>query len=145
MAIIGIKRLRYSVSDMDAAQRFFADFGLNPAGGGAPGLFTLANGSEVEILPAGDPALASAQIVGDGVHEVCWGVDDDASLGALADNLGRDHALETVDGGFRALLFGVPFSFVRWTPRKFANAPDPVNAPGVVRRLNTHRKWRRRA
>ncbi|WP_188062250.1 glyoxalase [Sphingobium sp. KCTC 72723] len=145
MAIIGIRRLRYSVSDTEVARRFFADFGLRSTGGDAPGRFRLANGSEIDILPAGDPALASSQIVGDGVHEVCWGVDNEASLGALADNLGRDHALETVEGGFRTLLFGVPFSFVGWTPSSFANAPDPVNAPGVVRRLNTHRKWRRRA
>lgn len=145
MAIIGIKRLRYSVSDMDVAGRFFADFGLRPAGKDSPALFTLANGSDIEILASGDPALPVSQIVGDGVHEVCWGVDDQPSLNALADDLGRDHTLTSIDGGFRVELFGVPFSFVQWTPRPFASAPDPVNAPGVVRRLNTHRKWRRRA
>src|SRR5688572_24575735 len=96
MAIIGIKRLRYSVTNTEVARRFFADFGLRSTGGDAPGRFRLANGSEIDILPAGDPALASSQIVGEGVHEVCWGVDNEASLGALADNLGRDHALETV-------------------------------------------------
>ncbi|WP_300396098.1 VOC family protein [uncultured Sphingobium sp.] len=145
MAIIGIRRLRYRVSDTDVARRFFADFGLSPSGEARPGHFTLANGSEVEVLGKDDPALPSSQILGDGVHEVSWGVDDAASLGSLADDLGRDHSLEDIEGGFRTQLFGVPFCFEAWTPRQFANAPDPVNAPGVVRRLNTHRKWRRRA
>lgn len=145
MAIIGIKRLRYSVQDTERSRRFFADFGLSKAGVAAPALFALADGSEVEVLGAGDPALPSSQIVGDGVHEVCWGIDDTASLDALADDLGRDHAVESIGNGFRTELFGVPFSFEQWTPRRFANAPDPVNAPGFVRRMNTHRKWRRRA
>ncbi|NKJ00935.1 VOC family protein [Novosphingobium sp. SG707] len=145
MAIIGIRRLRYAVSDTSVARRFFTDFGLAPAGNERPGLFTLANGAEVEILGTGDAALAPSDIVGDGVHEVAWGVSDEASLDALAANLGQDHALEQVADGFRVQLFGIPFSFLRWTPQSFANAPDAVNAPGCVRRLNTHRKWRRRA
>ena len=145
MAIIGIRRLRYCVTDLEVSRRFFADFGLLPGEVAKPDIFELADGSEVELCLKDDRAFAKSKIVGDGVHEVCWGVDDDASLDALGDNLGRDHSLEDTRGGFRAVLFGIPFSFEKWGPRKFSNAPDPVNAPGVVRRLNTHRKWRRRA
>ena len=145
MAIIGIRRLRYCVTDLDESRRFFADFGLFPGEVCQPNIFGLADGSEVEVLSADDGSLAKSAIVGDGVHEVCWGVDDDPSLEALGNNLGRDQSLEDTQSGFRTVLFGIPFSFEKWTPRRFSNAPDPVNAPGVVRRLNTHRKWRRRA
>lgn len=145
MAIIGIKRLRYSVNDTEQSRRFFADFGLAQARADDPALYVLADGSEVEVLGAGDDRLPMSQIVGDGVHEVCWGVDNAASIEALANELGRDHAIEETGTGFRVNLFGVPFAFEQWAPNRFANAPDPVNAPGCVRRLNTHRKWRRRA
>lgn len=146
MAIIGIRRLRYSVTDVDRSCRFFSDFGLAPAGSEAANMFELADGSQVEVLPAGDPSLAGSAIIGDGVHEVCLGVDDHASLERLAGDLGRDHAITPgPHESFRVQLFGINFAFEQWTPRRFANAPDPVNAPGSVKRLNTHRKWRRRA
>jgi catechol 2,3-dioxygenase-like lactoylglutathione lyase family enzyme len=41
--------------------------------------------------------------------------------------------------------FGVPMGLQLFTKRPVVCAPDPLNAPGHVRRLNQHRKWRKRA
>jgi len=147
MAINGIKRLRYGVENVSEAIRFFTDFGLPLARVEAGvGYFALSNGSAVEILPLDHPSLPSSAIEGPGVCEVEWGINSVPALDALVKEIGSDHDIRHEDGIFRFLpSFGIPMSFSHWTPFPVVNAPDPVNAPGVVKRLNTHRKWRRRA
>ena len=41
--------------------------------------------------------------------------------------------------------FGVAMGLRLFNKKPVVSAPDPVNAPGHVRRLNQHRKWRLRA
>ena len=146
MAIIGIRKLRYGVEDLGACTRFFTDFGLLPlALEPARAIFSLANGSIVELLALDDPAVQGHEMVGAGVKEVTWGVDTMACLSILRAGLASDHAIEDgIDGAFRIRTpVGVLMSFEQWRPTAFATAPDPINAPGVINRLNTHRKWRR--
>lgn len=149
MAINGIRRLVYGVEDFSAAVRFFTDFGLRPAQAGQEdggALFALPNGATVGIFPLGHSALAQGSIEGPGVREVVWGVDSQQACDALVADLGQDHAVEQVGQQMRFCpSFGVPMALEPWSPTPVACAPEASNAPGVVNRLNTHRRWRRQA
>ena len=149
MAIIGIETLVYGVEDVAASTRFFRDFGLPCTAQSAEGAsFRLAEGSNVVIRPLGDASLPSAsRVVGAGVHEVIWGVDTPASLERLAADLAADRPVErSADGTVRFVAdFGIAMGLRVFDKKGVVNAPDPINAPGHVRRLNQHRKWRRRA
>lgn len=147
MAIIGIKCLRFGVDDVELCTRFFLDFGLSRiAQADVPVAFALADGSRVELFPVDHPELPRGVLAGQGVRQVVWGVDTVEALAELAGGLAADHELVVREGVHYFLpAFGVPMGVTVWQRKPVVNAPDPLNAPGVVNRLNTHRKWRRSA
>lgn len=148
MSITGIESLIYGVDDVAECTRFFADFGLPLArGGDDEAVFLLAEGSRVIIRHKQDPSLPMSDIQGIGVREIVWGVEDRGALEALADDLGRDRdLLRDEDGTVHFLTdFGLPMALRVHAKKPVVSAPDPVNAPGRVNRLNQHRKWRLRA
>ncbi|MEG3179075.1 VOC family protein [Sphingomonas sp. LT1P40] len=148
MAILGIDSLIFGVADVGTCVRYFEDFGLNLVDS-APdhGRFELAEGSSVVIRHRADPALPATRMEGDGVREVIWGVDTATALDRLAADLARDcDVRRDADGVVRFMTpFGLPMGLRVFAKRPVLYAPDPVNAPGRVNRLNQHRKWRERA
>ncbi|EMB6252938.1 VOC family protein [Serratia sp. PF2-63] len=147
MAIIGIQALTYGVEDVEESTRFFVDFGLPLVSSDADeSVFRLDEGSEVRILALSDRRLPLSSLVGPGVREVVLGVDNAASLDSLVEGLRRDREVR-IENGIAYFLSdgGLPLALQVFIKRPVINAPDPINAPGVVRRLNTHRKWRQRA
>lgn len=148
MSIIGIETLVYGVDDVDQCTKFFSDFGLPLAAHGkAMSLFQLDEGSKVELRRAADLSYKSSCIRGAGVQEVVWGVDSADELEALVADLRTDHKLRWDDDGTVHFVphFGIPMALRVFARRPVLYAPDPLNAPGHVRRLNQHRKWRARA
>jgi len=150
MAIIGIERLVYGVADVAESARFFNDFGLvrdvDQTGGDEP-RYVLPDGSRVVLRRRDDASLARSRIVGDGVHEVIWGVRDAASFERLCRGLSTDREVTVDDEGIARFEtdFGVPMGLRIFVPYPIRTAPDPLNSPGNVNRLNQHRKWRLRA
>jgi catechol 2,3-dioxygenase-like lactoylglutathione lyase family enzyme len=148
MAIIGIERLVYGVENIEESVRFFRDFGLTDLNDGPAGTeLGLVNGSRVQVLPLGHPALPKGgSIVGQGVQEVIWAVDSRPSLDVLRVKLGEVVGVDW-DGEVARFVtpFGVPMGLRVWTPKPIVCAPDPSNAPGRVERLNRPRRWRLRA
>jgi catechol 2,3-dioxygenase-like lactoylglutathione lyase family enzyme len=147
MAITGIESLVYGVDDVALAIRFFEDFGL-PLVERSEGFgrFRLDEGSSVVIRHRGDPALPATTMEGIGVREVIWGVDTPQALETLAEGLADCDVRRDADGTVRFRTgFGLPMGLRPFTRRPVVYAPDPVNAPGRVNRLNQHRKWRERA
>ncbi len=149
--INGIERLVYGVADVAECARFFDDFGLmrGPAGPGRSDLvdYELPDGSHVEVRHRDDPALPASSLVGNGVREVVWGVSNAQALDALVSGLATDRKL-TFDSDGTARFksdFGVPMALRLFSRRHVVSAPDPLNSPDNVNRLNQHRKWRRRA
>ena len=148
MAIIGIQSLVYGVEDVAECTRFFVDFGLPLVSGDAQeSLFRLDDGSEVRIRLLADKRLPECALVGPGVWEVILGVDTHEALEALVKDLGRDRRVVSDADGVAHFLSdcGLPLALSVFRKKAVVNAPDPLNAPGVVQRLNTHRKWRTRA
>ncbi|MCX4163620.1 MULTISPECIES: VOC family protein [Paraburkholderia] len=148
MTILGIKALVYGVEDVERCTNFFIDFGLPLIQSDAKeSILELAEGSRVIVRSIADARLPSGSLVGTGVREVVWGVDTQASLETLVRDLERDRkVVRAADGGAHFLSdCGLPLALEVFSKRPIINAPDPVNAPGVVNRLNSHRKWRKRA
>ncbi len=147
MAINGIMTLRYRVGNVATCGRFFDDFGLTRSTSSDLAIaYSLEEGSAIELHGPNSP-IPSGAIDGDGVHEVVWGVSSAEALARLSDNLARDHDMRpSADGAVRFVpSFGIPMALQVFAKKTVASAPEPVNAPGHVARLNSHRKWRKRA
>lgn len=148
MAINGIETLVYAVGDVATSARFFDDFGLvrdvvEPQDAAS---FTLPEGSHLVIRHRDDPALPPTTMDGDGVREVIWGVTDAASLDTLAAGMAFDREVTNSEGTVRFTAdFGVAMGLRLYAPNSVVSAPDPLNSPGRINRLNQHRKWRLRA
>ncbi len=149
MAILGIETLTYAVGDLAASTRFFEDFGLDcveRSGDGAR--FLLPEGSNVRLLREEHASLPTGScVVGGGVREVIWGVDTAEAVDRLARDLASDREVEVgEDGTVRFVAdFGVAMGLRVYVKKPVVSAPDRLNAPGHVGRLNQHRRWRLRA
>lgn len=146
--ITGIESLHYGVADVEEAIRFFTDFGLPLIETGkAYGRFELPEGSSIIIRHRDDPALPIGKMAGDGVRKVIWAVDTQRSLDQLVQRVSAAVPVECNDDGTAHFVppFGIPMALKLFARKPVTSAPDPVNSPGRVNRLNQHRKWRERA
>ncbi len=83
MALLGVRSPIYGVDDLEAATRFYDDFGLVAAQRGAGVVdYTLEDGSTVLLRHNDDPTLPPRFTTAPGVREVIWGVDSQAALEA---------------------------------------------------------------
>ena len=148
MSITGIESLIYGVADIEKCVRYFEDFGLTLVESSPnQGRFELEEGSSVVIRHRDDPLLPPTRMEGDGVREVIWGIDSAAAIDRLAGNLPKECGISRSDDGTVQFStpFGLPMGLRVFARRPVVYAPDPVNAPGRINRLNQHRKWRERA
>ncbi len=148
MSIIGIESLIYGVQDIELCTRYFRDFGLVLEKSDAQeSVFRLAEGSKVVLRSINDPRIPKSKQQGIGVREVVWGVDLQASLDALVQDLQRDREVLIDEEGTARFLTdgGLAFALRVFAKRPVVNAPVVANAPGAVQRLNTPRIWRTRA
>jgi Glyoxalase/Bleomycin resistance protein/Dioxygenase superfamily len=148
MAILGIESLHYGVDDVVTCTRFFTDFGLPLLESTADvSRFRLPEGSTVVIRGLRDPALPASSVVGAGVQEVIWGVDTAQSLADIVKRLSVDREVRRDADGTAHFLtdFGIAMGLRVFAKTPVVTAPDPINSPGRINRLNTHRKWRLRA
>lgn len=148
MAIIGIETLIYGVDDVKLCTRYFDDFGLPLVkSDDTEAIFQLEEGSRVVIRHITDSRLPESGIQGTGVREVIWGVDNQSNVDALAAELGRDREIRRDDDGTVHFLSdcGLALGLRVYNKKAAITAPDVINSPGRVNRLNTHRKWITRA
>jgi catechol 2,3-dioxygenase-like lactoylglutathione lyase family enzyme len=148
MAILGIESVVFGVDDLSRCTLFWEDFGLFAVSQAEDeSVFETQNGSRVIVRRRGDPRLPTAYSHKVGVHETVWGVDTQDAYDALVGSLRQDREVRIDDEGVAHFSAdcGMPLALKVWTPRRIVSQPDPVNAPGNIRRLNLHRKWRRKA
>ncbi len=148
MPIVGVETALFGVEDLPLATRFFEDFGLPLfERSDIESHFRLDEGSNVVLRRIDDPSLPVAASLGAGIRETIWGVDTRQSLDRLVADLRRDREV-TVDADGTAHFLsdcGLALGLRVFARKKVVYAPDPVNAPGHVNRLNQHRKWKKRA
>ena len=149
MALLGIESVVYGVDDIDLCTRFFEDFGLTAGRRDATGAdFALQEGSRVLLRRQDDPALpAPYGERRDGVRELGWGADSAATIDAIERKLARDRAVaRAADGTLRSRDdAGIAIAFRVYDRKPPVAEPVAENAPGHPARIDTHRKWYRRA
>ena len=148
MAIIGIETVVYGVKDVAECTRFFIDFGLPLLErSDAHSHFRLDEGSNVIVRDIQDPLIPASKLVGTGVHEVIWGVDRQDSLDALLRDLRTDREVRLDADGTAHFLAddGLAVGLRLYRKNPVHSAPDPVNSPGNINRINTQRKWKLKA
>ncbi len=139
MAITGIDRVTFGVEDVEAARRFFGDFGLTEhASGGGGAAFTTVDGGEVRIRPASTPDLPPAFEPGSTLREVIWGCADKQALAETVAALRGLASLDVrADGSAHCTdPNGLRLGFRVSERKPIAIEPTPVNAPGTPRRIN---------
>ncbi|MDO6965325.1 VOC family protein [Rhizobium alvei] len=148
MAIIGIESLIYGVPDLAESTRFFEDFGLVLAESDETySHFQLDEGSHVVLRKVDDPSLPKSVLRDYGVKEVIWGVDKAENLEKLVASLAVDREVRRDADGTAHFMTdcGLAMGLRLYERKKVVYAPDPLNAPGNVHRLNNSRKWKTRA
>lgn len=149
MAIIGIERLIYCVDDVEKSVQFFEDFGLRLQERTADlTRFQLPDNSRVYFRSLATHPVPGSRVVGQGVHEVVWGVDSVENLEKLVANLATDREVRRDEEGVAHFITddGVAMGLRHWPEKRQVVAPtEPVNSPGHIRRMNVHRRWIARA
>ena len=139
MRVTTVDSVTYGVHDLAEAKRFWSDFGLSlDVDGERRLLFSAMDASTVEVRLADDPALPAAFEPGPGVRETTFGVETQADLDAIADELAKDRSIDVdVDGTLHTVdPLGIPIAF-RVSRCRAVSAPDPqFNVPGRTGRLN---------
>jgi catechol 2,3-dioxygenase-like lactoylglutathione lyase family enzyme len=148
MAILGIESVIFGVDNLELCSQFWSDFGLTAVAGGAnESIFEVMTGSKVVLRHRDHVSLPSAYAHKAGIRETIWGVDTEEALESLVANLAFDRDVRRDADGTAHFLAddGMPLGLRVWRKRPVVSQPDPVNAPGNIKRLNLHRKWRHRA
>jgi catechol 2,3-dioxygenase-like lactoylglutathione lyase family enzyme len=148
MAIIGIETILYGVDDVAECTRYFEDFGLPLLErSDTHAHFRLDEGSNVLIRHINDPEIPKSALIGTGVCEVIWGIDRQDSMDRLVKSLSRDREIRfDADGTAHCMTDdGLAIGFRLYRKNPVHSAPDPVNSPGNIKRVNQQRKWKVRA
>ncbi len=96
MQFVGIESVVFGTSDLPAAGKFFADWGLKTVKNGrSEKIFATEIGSRVVVRAEGAKGLASPLSPAGGFREVIWGVKGKRDLARIARELGADRELRT--------------------------------------------------
>jgi catechol 2,3-dioxygenase-like lactoylglutathione lyase family enzyme len=148
MAINGVETVIFAAKDPSQLARFFADFGLEGRQSESGGDFTLPEGSHVLVRRSDDPALPPPFLEGgEGPREVIWGVDNQASLTAIEEELRGDREVtKGADGTLRAVdPSGLRIGFRLFARKPFESTKNAENSQTERPRWNTFRRWYDRA
>lgn len=140
--IKGLDRIRFGVEKLEDALRFADDWGLIQIESDHDNshLFVTIDNSQVEIFQA-DPSNPACTPIGS-PNEMCemvWGVEDQASLDAIATELGRDReVIIDADGTVHSQDdLGIRIAF-RIAQRSYVPFPDTqFNSPSQPKRVNS--------
>lgn len=134
MNIIGPDGLVFGVDDVAACCQYLTDYGLIPCDVSASGgRFEGADGTFVQICHRDDPSLPAALPTGASLRKTIYGVADEQTLAAIAEELGKDRTVKQLpDGSIEAqddMGFVLGFQVTIRKPLK--NTNQIVNSPGA--------------
>ena len=128
MNIIGPDELVFGVDDLETCTRYLRDYGLTPAGDpdGGTRLEAL-DGTAVVVKTASDRSLPPPMGGKSQLRETVYGVGDDASLAAIATELGKDREVSrSADGSiacFDDMGFALRFRRTRRRASSWSSHP----------------------
>lgn len=130
MRIIGPDELHFGVDNIDACREFLTDYGLAEKDSG---IFEAKDGTCLVIRDIADPSLPKPLATGNKLRRTVYGVEDHATLDAIAEELGRDREVTRDNEGrvFAADDLGFALGFQLTRRHAFEVEPELVNTPGV--------------
>lgn len=130
MNIVGLDSLVFGVDDVDTCSQYFIDYGLAPVG---EGRFEALDGTSVVIKHREDEGLPEPLVTGSMLRQTIHGVADEATLDAIAQELGKDREVTRLDDGSIRTVDDLGFALgFQVTVRRPVSLPgEVVNAPGV--------------
>lgn len=133
MNIIGVDSVTLALHDVAEGQRCLRAFGLDETNVTPQGSDFLAqDGTGLAVRHWDDPALPAPVAAPPNMRETVWGVADQATLDAIAGELGKDRAVDRSDGRVRSHdEDGYPIAFQVTIRQPLAPQPSLVNVPGM--------------
>lgn len=130
MNIIGPDALVFGVDNIKECEQYLQDYGLEAAGDGS---FKALDGTSIIVKAKDDSSLPEALTSGNMLRKTIYGVADQATLDAIAENLSQDRDVKTLsDGSIESkddMGFALGFQI---TVRQSLSMPaEAVNAPGA--------------
>jgi catechol 2,3-dioxygenase-like lactoylglutathione lyase family enzyme len=137
MNIIGPDTLVFGVDNVKDCEQFLLDYGLESVGNGR---FESLDGTGVEIRDENDPSLPPALETGSKIRKTIYGVADQATVDAIAEELGKDREVKTLDDGSIESVddFGFALGFQVTVRKPLTIQGEISNLPGspVQRAVN---------
>lgn len=130
MNIIGPDSLIFGVDDVDACAAYLTDYGLDPVG---EGRFAAMDGTSIVVKGRDDASLPAPLETGTMLRKTVYGVADAATLGAIAEELGKDREVKRLDDGSIEVVddLGFVLGFQVTVRRELSLPPERVNSPGA--------------
>jgi catechol 2,3-dioxygenase-like lactoylglutathione lyase family enzyme len=132
MNIIGPDALVFGVDDVAACSQYLIDYGLKPVdAGSAGGRFEALDGTAIVLAHKDDAALPAPIGTASMLRKTIYGVLDQATLGAIAEELGRDREVRKLDDGSIEAVDDMGFVLgFQVTVRRPLDLPaEGINAP----------------
>jgi len=131
MNIVGPDSLIFGVEDVEGCTEYFADYGLTPVGDGR---FEALDGTSVVIRHRDDKSLPAPLATGSTLRKTVYGVADQSTLNAIAEELRRDREVRQLEDGSLETVDDLGFVLgFQVTVRKGLSMPgETVNAPGAA-------------
>lgn len=133
MKIIGPDALVFGVDDVAACAQYLRDYGLKPVYESATGgRYEAEDGTSIEIARRDDPSLPAPLESGSTLRKTTYGVGDQATLDAIATELGRDREVKRLsDGSLEARDdMGFVLGFQLTVRRPLPERKERMNVPG---------------
>jgi len=133
MNIIGPDALVFGVDDVAACSRYLTDYGLQPVGvTSAGGRFEAVDGTAIVLAREDDPALPQGLGTASRLRKTIYGVADQATLEAIARELGRDREVKSLpDGSIESVDdMGFTLGFQVTLRRPLKPRAEKINSPG---------------
>ncbi|MHA4871802.1 VOC family protein [Duganella sp. PWIR1] len=130
MNIIGPDALVFGVDDVAACAQYLTDYGLTPAGDGR---FEALDGTAIVIAHKDSAGLPPSLGTASMLRKTVYGVADQATLDAIAAELGRDREVRRLqDGSLESVDdMGFALGFQLSVRRPLDLRAEAVNAPGA--------------
>ena len=137
MNIIGPDKLIFGVDDVEACKQFALDYGLVAKDEHS---FVALDGTGIEIRSKDDSSLPSPLATGSMIRKTVYGVDNQATLDAIAAELSKDRDVKSLEDGSIEAVDDVGFTLgFQVTVRQEINLPaEKINAPGAPPQRNVN-------
>ncbi|MCI0509656.1 glyoxalase/bleomycin resistance protein/dioxygenase superfamily protein [Chromohalobacter marismortui] len=135
MRIMGPDEVVFGVDDVEASRTFLVDFGLEEQRQADGSLrFAALDGTAIRIHHREAEGLPAPLPTANSLRQTVWGVEDQAALDAIAEELSQDREVRALTGGGIGCRDDVGFeiAFQVTVRRPLDLPPERINSPGAA-------------